>query len=175
MPLHLIIDGYNLIRQSAELTPLDRQGLEFGRDALVDKLVAYRRVRKHKITIVFDGSATYFFPDGETSWKGINVKFTRHGETADSMIKKMVSRERERAIVVSSDNEVVGFAAAHGAVTIPSEEFEEKLLMAEAMGEGRFEEEGRVSPKPESGTKKKGPSRKLPKRQRRARQKIKKL
>lgn len=175
MPLHLIIDGYNLIRQSADLKALDRQALEFGRDALIEKLVAYKRIKRHKITLVFDGSAKYFFPDAETSWKGVNIKFSRHGESADSVIRKMARQEREKAIVVSSDTEVSDFAASQGAIAIPSGEFEEKLLMAEMMEAGDSGEESGAISKRVIGTKKKGPARKLPKNRRRIRQKTKKL
>ena len=49
MPLHLIIDGYNLIRQSAHLAELDRRDLQQGREALVGALAAYRRIRRHRV------------------------------------------------------------------------------------------------------------------------------
>ena len=43
MAIHLIIDGYNLIRQSPELLAQESQDLSWGRDALLEKLAAYRR------------------------------------------------------------------------------------------------------------------------------------
>ena len=55
MPLEIIIDGYNLIRQSSSLKRLDAQDLEQGREALLERLIAYRQVRGHPITVVFDG------------------------------------------------------------------------------------------------------------------------
>jgi uncharacterized protein len=171
MPLHVIIDGYNFIRQSAALRELEQQALEFGREALVEKLAAYRRIKHHKVTLVFDGSAKYYFQDSGASWKGIGIKFSRHGESADSLIKKMAAQEREKAVVVSSDRDLANFAAAHGATTIDSDTFEAKLLMAEAM-----ESQAPVEEKRDGGTtKKKGPSRKLPKNRRRSVKKIKKL
>ena len=45
MGLHLIIDGYNLIRQSAELSRIDRQDITAGRDALLGHLAGYRRLK----------------------------------------------------------------------------------------------------------------------------------
>ena len=53
--MHLIIDGYNLIRQSDVLRSHERQGLEAGRKALIRMLAGYRRVMGHRITVVFDG------------------------------------------------------------------------------------------------------------------------
>jgi len=56
MGLHLIIDGYNLIRQSLELSELDARDLALGREALLARLAAYRRARPaHLVTVIFDG------------------------------------------------------------------------------------------------------------------------
>lgn len=175
MPLHLIIDGYNFIRQSDDLKGLDRQALEFGREALIEKLAAYRRVKRHKVTLVFDGSAEYFFPDAETARKGVGIKFSRHGESADALIKKMVQREREKAVVVSSDRDVGRFAQTQGGTVIGSGEFEEKLMMAVTMESGESPEADTHRPKRAQSTKKKGPSRKPPKSRRRVHRKTRKL
>jgi len=40
MSIHIIIDGYNLIRQSTTLSILDQQDIMLGREALVDMLAA---------------------------------------------------------------------------------------------------------------------------------------
>ena len=62
MSIHILIDGYNLIRQSPELSELDRQDIQLGRAALIDMLVVYKKLKHHKITIVFDGVDAPFFP-----------------------------------------------------------------------------------------------------------------
>jgi len=56
MSVHIIVDGYNVIRQSPDMGLLDRQALQLGREALVDKLAAYKRLKGYKITVVFDGA-----------------------------------------------------------------------------------------------------------------------
>ncbi|MEQ8213875.1 MAG: NYN domain-containing protein, partial [Smithellaceae bacterium] len=53
--MHIIIDGYNLIRQSDSLRRYERQSLEAGRQALISRLIEYKRKKGHKITVVFDG------------------------------------------------------------------------------------------------------------------------
>ena len=173
MSIHIIIDGYNLIRQSNSFSDLDRQDIQLGREALLDTLAAYRRIKRHKITVVFDGTNAPPFSQNENRVKGIKVKFSRSGELADSLIKRMAGREREKALVVSSDLDIVNFAAAKGAATIRSSDFEEKIAMAVYM-----DTKG-VESKDESGwvptTKKKGPSKRLSKRKRRNRIKIRKL
>ena len=95
------------------------------------------------------------------------------GESADAVIKRMADRERERALVVSSDLEVVGFAASRGAATISSQEFEEKLKMAAYMSAKEIKNEDKDAWVP--STKKKGPRKRLSKKKRRDRIKIRKL
>jgi predicted RNA-binding protein with PIN domain len=173
MSIHIIIDGYNLIRQSRSFSDFDRQDIQLGREALLDTLAAYKRIKHHKITVVFDGTNAPPLSQHENRVKGIKVKFSRKGELADSVIKRMVSREREKALVVSSDMDVVSFAASKGAATIRSSDFEEKITMAAYMDIKGIEREGEGGWVPT--TKKKGPSKRLSKRKRRDRIKIRKL
>ena len=125
------------------------------------------------ITVVFDGTNAPPFSQHENRVKGIKIKFSRSGELADSVIKRMANHEREKALVVSSDMDIVNFAAAKGTATISSSDFEEKITMAVYMdtkGVEREDEGGWVPT-----TKKKGPSKRLSKRKRRNRIKIRKL
>jgi predicted RNA-binding protein with PIN domain len=163
MALHIVIDGYNLIRQSERFSAIEDGSLEEGREALVASLVLYRRVKHHSVTVIFDGAYADQPLQRRIRHRGINIVFSRPGESADTVIKRMVMREGERAVVVSSDGDVVNFAARHGAVTIGSGEFEEKMQMAthddipqahQTEGEG-----GGWTPT----TKKKGPPRRPPK------------
>ena len=173
MSIHIIIDGYNLIRQSNRLSVLDRQDIMLGREALVDMLAAYRKIKPHRITVVFDGRDSPVFSPRRNRQKGISMRFSRRGESADDVIKRMAHKEREKALVVSSDREVADFSAARGAATIGAQEFETTIEMAahsdSPAGEGE-DSRGWIPT-----TRKKGPSRKLSKKQRRNRMKIKKL
>ena len=130
MSIHIIIDGYNLIRQSNTLSMIDRQDIQLGREALIDTLIAYQKIKRHMITVVFDGTNAPSFSQRKNRVQGITVKFSRSGEVADAVIKRMVSREKEKALVVSSDLEIVNFATAKGAATISSAVFEEKISQA---------------------------------------------
>lgn len=173
MSIHIIIDGYNLIRQSDRLSHLDRQDIQLGREALLDMLAAYKRIKRHMITVVFDGINAPAFAQHKDQVKGIRVKFSRSGESADSVIKRMAATEREKALIVSSDLDIINFAASRGAATISSPAFEEKIAMAVYMEAKGLEDEKEGGWVPT--TKKKGPSRRLSKRKRRNRVKIKKL
>jgi predicted RNA-binding protein with PIN domain len=173
MSIHIIIDGYNLIRQSTTLSQLDQQDIMLGRDALVDMLAAYRKIKPHRITVVFDGHHSPAFSQTQDRRKGITIRFSRRGESADTVIKQMAMQEREKALVVSSDGDVVNAVTAYGAATISSALFDGKLGLADQIDGLENEDEDRPGWKPT--TKKKGPARRLSKKQRRNRIKIKKL
>ena len=174
MAVHIIIDGYNLIRQSAELSRLDRRDLQEGREALLDLLAAYKKIKRHQITVVFDGTDDYSLYRQRDQSKGIRVIFSHQGETADAVIKRMAAQAREGALVVSSDQEVSGFAAAQKAATISSPDFMNKLSMAVWFDEKGIHPDGEMTGwKPT--TRKKGPGRRLSKKERRKRRMAKKL
>jgi uncharacterized protein len=173
MSIHIIIDGYNLIRQSNSLSTLDHRDIQLGREALLDVLAAYKKIKRHKITVVFDGTNASAFFHHKDQIKGIKIKFSRRGESADTVIKRMAAREREKALIVSSDQDIVNFAAAKGASTLSSPAFEEKITMSVYMDTKGIENQDNGGWIPT--TKKKGPSRRLSKKKRRNRVKIKKL
>ncbi len=51
MPIHLIIDGYNLLGVRGGL----RGDVEAKREALIRDLAGYRQRKGHPVTVVFDG------------------------------------------------------------------------------------------------------------------------
>jgi predicted RNA-binding protein with PIN domain len=174
MAVHIIIDGYNLIRQSAELSRLDRRDLQEGREALLDMLAAYKKIKRHQITVVFDGTDDYSLYRQRDQSKGIQVLFSRRGETADTVIKRMAAKEKEGALVVSSDRDVADFVTSRKAATISSPDFMDKLSMAAwSAKKGIHPDDEMTGWNPT--TRKKGPSRRLSKKERRNRQRVKKL
>ena len=173
MPIHIIIDGYNLIRQSNHLSNLDLQDIQSGRDALVDMLAAYKKIKAHRITVVFDGTRAPVFSQQRNRRKGITIIFSHKGESADTVIKKMARKERQAALVVSSDQDIVQSAATSGAATVSAHDFENKLRMSMDMDGFQIDLDDYKGWQPT--TKKKGPSRRMSKRRRKNRAKIRKL
>jgi uncharacterized protein len=172
--MHIVIDGYNLIRQSPHFSSLEHQDLQTGREALVDALAAYKKVKHFPITVVFDGRDAPAGMVRRDHRKGIELRYSQPGELADAVIKRMAAKQREKLLVVSSDNEIAAYAAAQGAATISAPDFEMRLTLAR-MIDIKGAEEGNAPGRSRSTTKKTGPSRRLPKQQRRMRRRIGKL
>lgn len=174
MGIHLIIDGYNLIRQSERLGDIDRRSLQRGREALISALVRYKKLRRHRITVVFDAGRAPGFGTGRDRQEGVDICFSRPGELADAVIKRYCARERDQALVVTSDVDIIRYAEGRGAATISSPAFEDKLMMAQYMDEGGDGEETDEAGW-EPTTRKKGPARRSSKRDRRNRRRTRKL
>ena len=154
--MHLIVDGYNLIRQSPHLQLLDAMDLQAGREALLELLAHYRRRSHHQITVVFDGWQRGDLKESRDRHQGILIVYSRRGERADEVIKRLLARERERALVVSSDREIQAAAAQVKATWINSGEFESSYLQGPQAAAP--EEDAAQPPR---GTRKKGPARRL--------------
>ena len=167
--MHLIIDGYNVIRQSQEMQPLDARELEAGRTALLARLEDYRQRCRHKITVVFDGWLGGHLQETRDRLQGMMIIYSRRGEKADEVIKRLLATERQRAVVVTSDREIQVWAQRQGAAWISAGQFEMEHLLPREPGTGEEPEE------PGPHRLKKGPARRLPKEQRRRQQRLKKL
>jgi predicted RNA-binding protein with PIN domain len=169
---HIVIDGYNLIRQSPDLSIKDALSLEKGRNALVRQLSAYKKLKGHQITVVFDAQFTTNLQIEEFSQAGIRLLFSEGGQTADDVILQMAEKGKGQLIIVSSDNRILQAAKSSGCAFLDSQEFERKL--EEAL---LFDRRGEEMPMRDEETKpvnkrwltaKKGPSKRLPKAKRRA-------
>ncbi len=120
-------------------------------------LAAYRKIKPHRITVVFDGHHSPAFSQQRARKKGIAIRFSRRGESADDLIKRMASKEREKALVVSSDLKSPIPPPMGGNDQCPL--FEGKIGMAASPGLQIEAEDRRAGPH----HKKKGPSRNFPK------------
>jgi predicted RNA-binding protein with PIN domain len=173
--IRLIVDGYNLIRQSPSLREVESKNLQMGRETLIHHLAAYKRARGHEITVVFDGWRSDNLTENQQSQRGILVVYSRRDERADEVIKRMAKRFGQGAVVITSDREVAYFAEAVGATVISSQEFEGRMGMAVVMEERVTDPEEAARGIRRKGTKKKGPAKRPPKSRRRAIERLKKL
>ncbi len=174
MPPTLIIDGYNLIRNSPELASIDREDIEEGREALISRLSEYRKVRRLPIIVVFDGMGSYHLSGKPENRLGIKILFSRQGQTADDYIVSLAMGRGGDTVVVTSDRGIHQRLKVSNCICITSEAFEAKIeeaLYEFLKGESLSEEAEAFSRR----NHKRGTSRKLPKRVRRQKEILKKI
>jgi predicted RNA-binding protein with PIN domain len=178
--MHIIIDGYNLIRQSDTLRRYERFSLEDGRKALIRSISLYKKQRGHKVTVVFDGWQGGPVDEERDKLSGIDIVYSRKGEKADEVIKRMVQERAEEIVVVTSDRDIADFVSRRGGTAISSPEFDELMGKAKtAASENARHMEKRSDKEEDDGTegraRKKGPSRRLSRRKKSAMVRIRKL
>ena len=178
--MHIIIDGYNLIRQSDALRRYERLSLEAGRNALIRGISLYKKQRGHKVTVVFDGWQGGPVEEERDKLSGIDIIYSRKGEKADEVIKRMVQEKAEEIVVVTSDRGIADFVSRRGGTAISSPEFDELMERAKtAMTDHTRHTEERSDKEEDDATmgraKKKGPSRRLSRKKKSAMERIRKL
>jgi predicted RNA-binding protein with PIN domain len=175
--MHIIVDGYNLIRQSGTFRHSEMKSLEEGRNALIRSLVGYRQLRGHRITVVFDGWVGGSPTEERALAGGVEIIYSRLGEKADEVIKRLLGKGSEEILVVTSDREIVTFAARRGKTAVASAAFD-ALLEQSAAGSFAADASGAENGDDDddrTGMKRKGPSRRLSKQKRAALARFKKL
>ena len=167
--MRVIVDGYNFIRQSPELSRIESQGLEAARRELVRRLSDYRHRKGHQIVVVFDAAEGVYSSQRQEWSHGISIAYSKRGETADEVIKRLASTGREGVVVVTSDRELASFAKKQGSTTIRSDEFEQKMIRPIAfLAKDHLPEEE----EDRSGQRKKGNPKRLPKARRQRQAKL---
>ena len=147
--------------------------LKAQRDRFIRTLSQYRVQKYHTITVVFDGEKGGWVSESHERTMGINIAFSRLGEKADDVIKRMVKEHDAEYTVITSDKEVASFAESSGHTAIPSEEFIPKLLYENRTDPGIYKDED-IEYKTIT-TRKKGNPRRLSKTARRRRQRLESL
>jgi predicted RNA-binding protein with PIN domain len=172
--MHVILDGYNVIRQSDLLRSFERRSLEEARSALVRLAAAYQRKKGHRVTVVFDGWSGGFPLEERDRYGNVDIIYSRKGEKADEVIKRMVHRSSEETIIVTSDRDVADYANRRGGSAVSSQDFE-PILTDDSPGAGipgRPEDPGEEEGRP---AKRKGPSRRPSKKEKAYRSRFRKL
>lgn len=123
--MKIIIDGYNLLKNM-----LKKQHItDVERDAFINRLATYAMIKKHSVTIVFDGG-----PYGSTVQEKIKrgaIVYSGSQLSADDYIMKILSTAPSSSIVlISSDRELKNYAEKRGVAVVPSEKFYTLLQLA---------------------------------------------
>lgn len=174
MAAHLIIDGYNLLGVGTRGGIGGDPWSETAREELLRRLSGYRQRRSHAITVIFDGWRAGGNVEQHERRGGIEVIYSRRGEQADQVIRRLAAEYGNDCAVVSSDREVGLSARAAGALVILAQEFGTKLFDIPIGTTVRpFKELDSEQPgATRRGPDKKGNPRKLPKSLRKRRRQI---
>jgi predicted RNA-binding protein with PIN domain len=113
---HLVVDGYNVTKTGYPTMPLEKQRLR-----LLGGLAGLAAQSGAEITCVFDG-AELSAPVLLAPPRGVRVLFSKPGQTADELIRRLVRAEPpgRPVVVVSADREVADGVARAGARPVAS-------------------------------------------------------
>ncbi|MFI5175553.1 MAG: NYN domain-containing protein [Terriglobia bacterium] len=136
----ILVDGYNLARRSGQFAPQSPREI----DHVVRFLNRFARLKRTKITVVFDGFPRDRSHSLSSTFDAVKIIFAGAGSDADARIRKMIGSLENRSgwIVVSSDHAVHGYARASGVRAMRSEDFLQsanKALAQDGQGEDKTE------------------------------------
>ncbi len=115
--VHLVVDGYNVTKTAWPALPLETQ-----RTRLVTALGGMVAQTGAEITCVFDGAALASPPQLSVP-RGVRVRFSPEGVTADEVIRQIAAAEPpgRPVVVVSSDREIADGIRRSGGRPIPAD------------------------------------------------------
>jgi predicted RNA-binding protein with PIN domain len=113
---HLLVDGYNVTKTAYPNLSLEQQ-----RARLLASLGSLAARTSVELTVVFDGSDGAV-PVALPSPRGVRLLFSRTGETADEVLRRLAAHEPQGrpVVVVSSDKEIIEGVRRTGARPVPS-------------------------------------------------------
>jgi uncharacterized protein len=126
-PKLILIDGYNVIRNTPGLVVAERVSIAHGRDSLLAQVQAKFLQTSHRVIVVFDGDGQTETRQALTRLPGGQVIYSRRGETADSVIQRLTAAEKAKnggeIVVCTNDLAVQMQTAEEGASAAEVAEF----------------------------------------------------
>lgn len=170
--IHLLIDGYNLLYYLRQTRDLEK-----GRNELVDRLHRYQSQKRIQLSVVFDSSEPAGLYPQRQKQGSVEVIFSEGSRSADDWIVQACQAKPNGYVVVSDDVELRQRVQSYDCIVLSCQEFNDRIRESEAYNEDPWIGEKEVEQPlyPKINTKKKGQSRKAPNKERRKRQKLKKL
>ena len=130
MKEYLVVDGYNIIFAWPEFDKMRKNNLDHARARLLDILVNYAALSGELVVVVFDAHLVRKSQEhSESAGKNVEVIFTQEGETADSVIERLV-RElsgKGRVFVSTSDWAEQSMIFGLGAYRLTPKELAERI------------------------------------------------
>ena len=129
---YLIVDGHSVIFAWPELRKLHHRRTSLGREELVKQLTEYQDSTGIRVVAVFDGKGAKI--SEETAPGGIQIFYSAAGQTADSVIERLVATyaAKHEIMVATSDFQEQQTATSFGALVVSAEGLREWLEHAKA-------------------------------------------
>ena len=126
---YLLVDGYNIIYASKELSDLAKTDLKAARDSLIDTLINFQGFRRERVLLVFDA---YKVPGGKEHVEdrsGLLIIYTKEAETADQYIEKAAHEisKKYKVTVATSDAIEQVIVMGSGAIRLSARDFWEEI------------------------------------------------
>ena len=126
---YLLVDGYNIINSWGDLVEAAKISLETARIKLAEIMADYSAQTGIKVVVVFDAHMVEGRHRAKYASSGIDIIFTKEGETADHYIEKVadaIGREQE-VVVATSDWIEQQIVMGRGASRISARELKHEI------------------------------------------------
>lgn len=165
---HIVIDGYNYINRINASSVQKGASMDLLRREFLDRCAHYKKIKSMRMTVVFDAYDSPSAGRHSENHRGIEVVYSKEGETADDVIIGWIRTRPAGLVVVSSDRAIIDEAKAKGVAFLTPVKLAE--MMAAPSFEAKEEDDYEEDRHP-----RKGNPRKLPKKIRKAVKAIDKL
>lgn len=130
MELEILVDGYNIIKNNEMFQFAEKRNRAEARSLLIKQLRSRYMRTTHRVTVVFDGDGAHETVMHE---EHIRVIYSKHGETADSVIARLaseLSRAGRNVAMFSNDGEVRQAVVKQGGSVHTTEQLTTQLTAA---------------------------------------------
>lgn len=134
----ILVDGYNVIKNSEPFRSAQKHGLAHARALLVKQLSSTYRHTPYQVTVVFDGDGVH---EQILHEQRVRIIYSQKGETADRVIMRLAAQacEAGREVeTISNDLEVRHSVIASGAEVRSTSQLTQQLNAASPDVERKF-------------------------------------
>ena len=123
--VRILVDGYSLLHNWAEVAPGKPRHSSSAREELVHKLTQYYDACGTPVTIVFDGQQGPLDNRETVSTPEVEILLTPAGQTADQMIERAARRYRPHGelLVVTDNHGERDLVNSHGGTVLSCQTF----------------------------------------------------
>lgn len=134
----LIVDGYNIIhltldRSRGQAFNAEKGSLEKKRSSLIEKMLNFSAYTGTKVIVVFDGQVDPNSLSKKERFEGIEIVYSKKGQSADSIIERLLYQEENpgSVVVATSDYALRDMVFGSGANCISALDLGEEVMEAE--------------------------------------------